>query len=52
MRSNQRLTLIPVAQAEDAIRGMDIVVTSIPKTGEHPAQEAFWRSCEEDGSFK
>ncbi len=34
--------LVPVERVEDAVRGMDIVVSSIPKTAAPPAREEWW----------
>jgi ornithine cyclodeaminase/alanine dehydrogenase-like protein (mu-crystallin family) len=42
MQKTGRWTLTPVRKVEDAVRGMDIVVSSIPKAGEAPVREPFW----------
>ena len=40
MQQQDRLTLLPADSVEDAVHGMDIVVSSIPKAGEPPVREA------------
>jgi ornithine cyclodeaminase/alanine dehydrogenase-like protein (mu-crystallin family) len=44
MQKEGRWKLTPADRAEDAVRGMDIVVSSIPKSGKPPVQESFWTS--------
>ena len=42
MQKEGRWKLTPVERVEDAVRGMDVVISSIPKTGKPPVEEAFW----------
>lgn len=37
-----RWKLVPVDQVQDAVRGMDIVISSIPKSGNPPVRDSFW----------
>jgi alanine dehydrogenase len=42
MEKEGRWKLTSVARVEDAVRGMDVVISSIPKSGDAPARDAFW----------
>ena len=42
MDKHGRWNMHPADKVEDAVSGMDIVVSSIPKSGEPPVREAFW----------
>jgi alanine dehydrogenase len=42
MQNEGRWKLNAVEQIQDAVRGMDIVVSSIPKSGVAPVRESFW----------
>ncbi len=37
-----RWKLVPVDRVDDAVRGMDLVVSSIPKSGSPPVRYGFW----------
>jgi alanine dehydrogenase len=42
MRKQGRWKLEPAERVEDAVRGMDVVISSIPKSGRPPVHESFW----------
>ena len=42
LQKEGRWKLTPADRVEDAVRGMDIVVSSIPKSKVAPVREAFW----------
>lgn len=42
MEKQGRWNLVPVDDVQDAVRGMDIVISSIPKSGDAPVRYKYW----------